>query len=744
MPRGSSKNGELPGPFHPALEAFFAITFAILGVVWLWDNHPLLLTLLLASIAAIAWYVMLPWWRQLPFVVRGRLKTRQEQVAAEEAAAIEQAKQAYMAAHLPTAEVFRNKIGDAYRQLARAANQPLIIEECLVRLLGLFGALYEAEFPETFPAAPDRRFLLKANNAGAAEELFAAVCVQALYGFAARLPSRFHQAAGSDAEARPFSQNMWDAMVQADLSEDPLDNRFRFQHTAYQSAFDALAQPWKEHSQQLTDFGVLDWSPSNTQLTLTYIDPTDRRYTQEVEKHRAALGTWQLPFEGTPLFPLTRDFLFKDVAIPFELPLQERFRHQWLVGAHGTGKTTILSAQIIRDLDGVSEGKCSVVLIDSQNEMLPELARLSRFGPGGDLQGKLVYLEPDPDFPLALNIFDVRQERLGSLSSAEREQLMRGVMQMTNFFLKSLVKADTSAHMDIALQYLIPAVLAIPNATIAKLKELLEPGGYQKFEKEGCFRSLDPEVRQWLHERLADPKSPGAAAVRMTLDAIRLRLDGFLADSMFRRMFRSPRSKLDLFDELQSAKVILVNTKKGLLKEGTETFGRFFIAKLLQATEERMLIGKSSRLTVFCYIDEASDYIAYEQTVADLIDKARKQKVALIVANQSEDQIRSDAVLSALHRVGIQIRALEPGKASITMRGETCNVDVRDVDFGSMQRMSAAEWQTILDDMHERYATRPQHEPAATGEPDLNLPSHQQERAADAATADSTEPSGSY
>jgi hypothetical protein len=174
-------------------------------------------------------------------------------------------------------------------------------------------------------------------------------------------------------------------------------------------------------------------------------------------------------------------------------------------------------------------------------------------------------------------------------------------------------------------------------------------------------------------------------------------------------MFEHPRNKLDLFSELQSSKVILVNTAKGLLKSGTEPFGRYFLARLLQATEERMFLERGSRNPVFAYIDEASDYIAEDENVEDLIDKARKQNVALIFANQRRSQITSPTVRDALSRAAIQCegRASSEGgtpKWHISVgKSDPVSVKVPNVRIQDMPRMSAREFATVMQDMRSRY-----------------------------------------
>lgn len=283
--------------------------------------------------------------------------------------------------------------------------------------------------------------------------------------------------------------------------------------------------------------------------------------------------------------------------------------------------------------------------------------------------------------------------------------LEAGAMWMVDFFLASLVKAEASAHQDTFLNYLIPALMQIPDATIFTLKELLDPPkskaeqppGYVKYKP--YFSHLRPDHQRWLADRMHSPE------LAVTRNAIRTRLDGFTARAFFHDMFANPRNKLDLFAELQSSKVILVNTMKGLLKGGTEPFGRFFLARLLQATEERMLLDRGSRLPVFAYIDEAGDYIREEHNIAELVDKARKQYVALTFSVQRTTDINTN-VLDALQRAAIQCQGHQAPDWNVAVRGRApIPVSVPDVRFQRLPQMSDAEYLSMLQSMHARYCT---------------------------------------
>lgn len=381
---------------------------------------------------------------------------------------------------------------------------------------------------------------------------------------------------------------------------------------------------------------------------------------------------------GTPLFQvasLLTDFAY---PVPFAIRPELRFGHEFLVGASRSGKTTFLTAQLLEDLKRVERGECSVIVMDSQNEFVPNLSKLALFGKGQPLYGKLVYLEPG-EYPIALNIFagDFRS----SYDNAE-------------FFLNSIFKDTISSQQTTVLKYAIQALSSVPNATVATLMELMGDSGYEKFKQH--FGSLDPVVHAWIQTRLFHPD------FKVTRTAVRNRLDGFLADSLFRAMFADPKSKLDLFEELKTPKVILVNTVD--LGGALEPFGRIFISLLDEAMLKRR--NTSIRLPVFCYIDEASDYIADEPLVAKIIDKLGKQRLGMIISIQRKAQIVSATVLDALEHVPIQVWTIKPPVAHASVdHQEPVDVNVPLIELNKQLRMQAAEYEVMRADMRKRYGS---------------------------------------
>jgi hypothetical protein len=441
---------------------------------------------------------------------------------------------------------------------------------------------------------------------------------------------------------------------------------------------------------------------------------------------------------GTELHPL---FL---MPVPFALPPAKRFEGHWIVARQGSGKTNALECLIEADLQEVIAGRASVVVIDSQgttdDTLLGRLSTQKLFAPGQPLDGKLIYLEPDLDFPLALNIFDIGLTDMGRLTASQREDIVSSACEVVEFLFTGLLGGELSDNMTMLYKYLVPAMLVIPDADMNTFIELLDtdttrerpiPRGYQKYRP--YFTVLEPEILSFLEtDYLRDFE------LVKTKAAVRRRLRAAMADTTFRRMFMQPRNKLNLFRELQTGKVILVNTFAA--RSYVEQFGRLILALIMQATRQRLAIDRSHRMPTYVYVDECQDYIANEERIAKYIDKCRKQNVALIFANQRLANIENPKVRNALSGMAIKfagtsdaddadlaaltlttadhVRQLPKGTFAAYVSGLTPRgIDVKFPlsPFEKAPCMTRREWEDMRWTMRDKYAVHhgaSQHQPS--------------------------------
>jgi hypothetical protein len=344
-------------------------------------------------------------------------------------------------------------------------------------------------------------------------------------------------------------------------------------------------------------------------------------------RHKSKVGVElaRLYLRGTPF-----EDLF-ELPIPFRVPESLRFEHCHVIGGTGHGKTQLLQRMIHADLVAAKCDGRSVIVVDSQGDLIQKLVRLDLFDPGqpDSLAERLIVINPaDVEFPPSLNLFDAPMERLQGYSPADRERALNGLIELYETFFGALLGAELTQKQGVIFRYLARLMLAIPGATIHTLMELMEDGRPFKEHME----NLDGSARHFFATEFFHP------SFAATKKQILKRLWGVLSTPAFERMFAQRERKLDLFEATNVGSIILINTAKDLLKtEGSALFGRFFIAMLAQATLERSATPEPRRTPTLLYVDEAQEY--FDDTVETILTQARKYKVGITLAHQTLDQL---------------------------------------------------------------------------------------------------------
>jgi hypothetical protein len=317
--------------------------------------------------------------------------------------------------------------------------------------------------------------------------------------------------------------------------------------------------------------------------------------------------------------------------LPFAIPFPARFEHTHIVGGSGHGKTQLLQLQIVRDLmESASDGR-SVVVMDSQGDLLRTISNLSFLAPGDQsgLGERVMIIDPtDVEFPVALNMFDFNREGVAALPLVERERILNGTIELYEYFFGALLGAELTARQGIIFKYLARLLLEIPGATVHTFRQLMEDG--EPFRP--YMEQLPPTARAFFETRFFD------RSFNETKKQVLTRLWGVLSNATFDRMFSHPQSKVDMFAALQEGRIVFINTAKDLLKdEGASILGRFFIALIAQAAMRRATIPAHERRPCFVYIDEAADY--FDERIGSLLNQARKYKIGMTLAHQNLEQL---------------------------------------------------------------------------------------------------------
>jgi hypothetical protein len=376
----------------------------------------------------------------------------------------------------------------------------------------------------------------------------------------------------------------------------------------------------------------------------------------------------ELYLQGTPWLQF---FL---TPLPFAIPFPARFEHTHILGGSGHGKTQLLQLQIVRDImESAADGR-SVVVMDSQGDLIRTISQLEILAPGapGGLAERVMIIDPaDVEFPVALNMFDADRQGMEAMPLLERERILNATVDLYEYFFGALLGAELTTRKGIIFKYLARLLLEIPDATIHTFRQLMENG--EPFRP--YMEALPPTSRAFFEERFFD------RTFNETKKQVLTRLWGVLSNATFDRMFSHPRSKVDLFAALQEGRIVFINTAKDLLKdEGASILGRFFIALIAQAALRRASLPAHERRPCFVYIDEAADY--FDDKIGHLLNQARKYKVGMVLAHQNLDQLTPALRASVFSSTSIKYAGGVSGKDASAL-GSEMHVDA---DFLLAQR----------------------------------------------------------
>ena len=415
-------------------------------------------------------------------------------------------------------------------------------------------------------------------------------------------------------------------------------------------------------------------------------------------------------YRDTPLLELFQ------LPVPIALPQQTRYEHMHIVAGTGHGKTQTLQYLISRDLDE----DCSIVVIDSQHDLINNIAHL-------DIpKERIVLIDPtDIEYPVSLNLFDVGMARINHYSALDRERMINGIIELYDFVLGSLLDAEMTQKQATLFRYVTRLMLHVPDATIHTLVDVLRPGAIERYAP--YIEQLPDTARTFFREEFT---KDSRAQYGETKDQVVRRLYGILENQTFERMFSNPRNKVDLFSAMNEGKIILINTSKDLLKEdGTKLLGRFFLALIAQAAQERATL--THKKSTFVYVDEIEDYLggANERSLDTILSQCRRQNIGIILAHQFLNQLpaRIDRSISANTAIRFaggtspeDARTLAPrlrttpdfilgqkkGQFAAYIRGITETATKLSIPFGVMEAMpERSDYSELIEYTREHYAS---------------------------------------
>lgn len=344
---------------------------------------------------------------------------------------------------------------------------------------------------------------------------------------------------------------------------------------------------------------------------------------------------------------------------PVYLSPDQRVRHMHMLGASGTGKSTLLFNLIRQDVEN-GEG---IAVLDPHGDLVDRILGII---PPERIDDVILVDPSDEQFSVGFNFLSAHSDLEKNLLASD----------LVSVFQR--LSTSWGDQMGSVLQNAILAFLeSSQGGTLADLRRfLIEP----KFREQFLKTVRDPDIVYYWRKGFAQLSG------NKSIGPVLTRLETFLSPKPIRYMVAQDHNRLDFADILDSGKIFLAKLPQGQMgKENSFLLGSLFVAKFQQLVMGRQAQRVESRRPFYLYIDEFQNFIT--PSMAEILSGARKYRLGLILAHQELRQLERDrevasAVLSnpftrVVFRVGdSDARTLENGFASF----EAC--DLQNLETG--------------------------------------------------------------
>ena len=290
--------------------------------------------------------------------------------------------------------------------------------------------------------------------------------------------------------------------------------------------------------------------------------------------------------------------------------IDERLKHTHIIGATGTGKSTLIANLIVQDC----QKGLGLVLFDPHGDLVDDVITQI---PENRIRDVVLIDPSDNEYPIGLNILeahnDIEKEILSSDLVASFRRLSTSWGDQMNAVFGNAILAMLESN---------------EGGTLHDLRRFL----IEKEYRDNFLKAVqDPSVLYYWHKVYPLLKTN-------SIGPIVTRLDSFLRPRTIRNIVIQ-KTGLDLEELINSNKIILVKLSQGLIgAENSFLLGSLILSKIHQAAFARQ--RKAIRNPFFIYLDEFQNFIT--PSIKEMLSGVRKYNVGLALSHQDLQQLQRE------------------------------------------------------------------------------------------------------
>jgi hypothetical protein len=321
--------------------------------------------------------------------------------------------------------------------------------------------------------------------------------------------------------------------------------------------------------------------------------------------------------------------IYGGVETEIGLTLDERRRHAYILGATGTGKSTMLLSMIKQDVDH-NKG---LAVIDPHGDLIEQIITVI---PKTRIKD-VVYFNPDDiGFPMGINLLELTPGLSPEDTIREKEFIAESIISV---FHKIYADKYSGPRMEYILRNTIHTAFTVPEATLFTIYKLLINTKFRK----SVVRGLTDEnlLDFWKYEFA---KAGDYQKVKM-ISPITNKIGRFLFSPTAKRILEQGKSTINFDSILNDGKILLCNLSKGKIGEdNSSVFGVLIMAKIQLAALKRARMKQEDRKDFYLYVDEFQNFAT--PAFAQILSEARKYRLGAILAHQTTSQLEDSSLVN--------------------------------------------------------------------------------------------------
>ncbi len=314
--------------------------------------------------------------------------------------------------------------------------------------------------------------------------------------------------------------------------------------------------------------------------------------------------------------------VYKGVTKEIRIRNEDRFRHFYIIGQTGTGKSSIIQS-IARQDFALGNGVC---IMDPHGELALDLLPFVPRERADDV----IYFDPaDMSRPMGINMLE-------ATTDDEKQVVAQDSM---NIMIKLFGPEIFGPRIQDYFRNGVLTLMDYPGG--GALTDIMRLFTDEDFQKERRRTLKNPIVKAWWDFTYA---KMGEREKGEIIPYFAAKFGGFITNTMMRNIIGQTKSSFDVFDIMQQKKLLFINLSKGTLGDINSTLlGLIMVSKIQMGAMRRQNVAKEERSDFFLYIDEFQNYVT--DSIESILSEARKYRLGLVIAHQYLGQLqKSDAL----------------------------------------------------------------------------------------------------